>query len=334
MMRTHEREGVVVLTAADVDELLGAEEAIEAGEEAFRRWGIGVAPPPGVLGVHVPGGGFHIKAAVMTGERDYFAAKTNGNFPGNPAGHGLPSIQGLLVLADARVGTPLAVMDSTRITELRTAAATAVAARRLARVDATVLTLVGCGAQASSQLRAVAAVRSLAEVHVLDVDREKAERFAAEARRRLGIPVLVSTDLRRSVQMSDLCITCTTARTPFLETDMVPAGGFVAAVGADNEEKHEIHPELMRVSKVVVDSLAQCRRIGDLHHAVESGAMSEHDVHAELGDILAGTRVGRTSDEEIFVFDSTGTAIQDVACAAMVFERALERGHGVAVRMV
>lgn len=332
-MRTHGREGVVVLTATDVDELLGAEEAIEAVEEAFRLWSLGAAPPPGVLGVHVPGGGFHIKAAVMKGERDYFAAKTNGNFPGNPARHGLPSIQGVLVLADATVGTPLAVMDSIRITELRTAAATAVAARRLARPDASVLTLVGCGAQASSQLRAVAAVRSLAAVHVLDVDRQKAERFAAEAHRRLGIPVSASTDLRRSVQASDLCITCTTARTPFLEADMVRPGSLVAAVGADNEEKHEIHPELMRASRVVVDSLAQCRLIGDLHHALEAGAMSERDVHAELGDVLAGKREGRTSDQEIFVFDSTGTAIQDVACAAVVFERAMARGRGMSVGM-
>lgn len=325
--------GVVLLTAADVDGLLGTEEAIEAVEGAFRSWGLGEADPPGVLGVPVSSGGFHIKAAVLRRQRGYFAAKTNGNFPENPRLHHIPSIQGVIVLADAETGTPLSVMDSIRITELRTAAATAVAARHLARPDSGVATLVGCGAQAASQLRALTVVRPISKVRVLDADPDRAQDFAARMSKELGIAVERATDLRGAVGEGDICVTCTTSRRPFLSREMVAPGAFVAAVGADSEEKHEIDPELLGTSKVIVDSLTQCAAIGDLHHALDAGAMKREDVYAELGDVVAGRVEVRISDDEVIVFDSTGIALQDVACAALVFERAVEQGRGERVRL-
>jgi alanine dehydrogenase len=321
----------LVLTAADVDAVLGMEACIDAVEDAFRLWARGEVPGPGVLGVHVEGGSFHIKAATLRGDRHYFAAKTNGNFPGNPERNRLPSIQGLIVLCDADAGTPLAIIDSSSVTEIRTAAATAVAARHLARAGSVEVTLVGCGAQAPSQLRALAAVRPLARVHVLDRHRPAAEALAVRMCRELGVPVVVAKDLAAALAASDVCITCTTSRIPVLGAEMVPPGAFVAAVGADNPDKHEIAPELMRASKVVVDSLAQCREIGDLHHAIAANAMSEHDVHAELGAVVAGTAPGREGDDEIIVFDSTGTGLQDVAAAAIAFERASAGGRGTRV---
>lgn len=324
---------MVIVGGADVERLLPIEECIDAVEDAFRRLGLGEVDPPGVMGVHVPNGGFHVKAASLRAGRHWFAAKTNGNFPANPERHGLPSIRGVLFLADADDGTPLAVMDSMRITELRTAAATAVAARHLARADAAVVTLVGCGAQARSHLRALAVVRPLARVHLLDRDEARARALAERMRNELGIPVDATADLGRAVAASDIVVTCTTSRVPILDERALRPGLFIAGVGADNPHKQELAPRLLRAASVVVDSLAQCAEIGDLHHALEAGAMTRDDVHAELAAVVARRALGRTGADESFVFDSTGTALQDVASAALVYQRAVAEGDGLRVSL-
>lgn len=323
----------LILTASEVDELLGLAECLVAVEEAFASWAKGEVPPPSVLGVHVPEGGFHVKAATLRRGRHYFAAKTNANFPRNGERHGLPSIQGVITLSDADTGVPLAVMDSIRITVLRTAAATGVAVAHLADEAARTATLVGCGAQAETQLLAVAAVRHLERVWVADLDAERARAFATRMGAALGIPVEVAADLPAATLASDIVVTCTPSCEPLLGPGHVRPGTMIAAVGADNPDKHEIHPDLMAAAKVVVDSIEQAAEIGDLHHAIEAGAMVAQDVHAELGAVAAGLRPGRQSEDEIIVFDSTGTALQDVASAALVYERALERGTGHALTL-
>jgi alanine dehydrogenase len=130
------------------------------------------------------------------------------------------------------------------------------------------------------------------------------------------------------VRKSDVCVTCTPAKKYFLDNDCIAPGTFVAAVGADNEEKQELDPQLLASNKVVADVLEQCAEIGDLHHAIAKGLMAPGDVHAELGEVVAGRKAGRTCEEEITIFDSTGTALQDVAVAAMVYQCAMESGHG------
>jgi len=220
------------------------------------------------------------------------------------------------------------VMDSIEITILRTGAATAVAARHLARPNSRTVTICGCGNQGRAQLRALRTVLPLQQVYAFDLSRDQADEFARELSQEMGIAVEVVQDLAAAVGKSDVCVTCTPAKKHFLEKDYVAAGTFVAAVGADNEEKQEVDPELMASSKVVADILEQCAEIGDLHHAFSAGLMQRGDVHAELGELVAGKKPGRTSADEVTVFDSTGTALQDVAAAAMVYERASEAGRG------
>jgi ornithine cyclodeaminase/alanine dehydrogenase-like protein (mu-crystallin family) len=139
----------------------------------------------------------------------------------------------------------------------------------------------------------------------------------------------MARSLPEACRASDVIVTCTTSKSPVLHQGEVSPGAFVAAVGADNEEKHEIDPALMARSRVITDITDQCARIGDLHHAIEAGVMSQRDVHAELGEVLAGSRPGRMSESETVIFDSTGAALQDVAAAALVYERALAAGRGV-----
>jgi ornithine cyclodeaminase/alanine dehydrogenase-like protein (mu-crystallin family) len=273
-------------------------------------------------------GGFHIKAAMMNLSVPYFAAKLNGNFFRNSERFAMPNIQGLIILADARNGYPLAVMDSIEITVLRTGAATAVAAKYLARSESKVATICGCGTQGRVQLRAIAKIFSLTRVYAFDLVGDRAHEFAQELSQELGLEIEPVSDLTAVTRESDIFVTCTPAKKFFLGKDQVAPGTFVAAVGADNEEKQELDPRLLASSSVVADVREQCAEIGDLHHAIREGLMRLTDVHAELGEIVAGRKPGRTSPEEITVFDSTGTALQDVAAAAVVYERAVRQGVG------
>ena len=328
-----DRSPTLLLSRSDVRALLDMDACIAALESAFRADAEGRTIAAGVLGTHVAGGGFHVKTAGLLGERPRFAMKVNANFPGNPARHGLPTIQGVISLHDASDGRLLALLDSMEVTVLRTAAATAVAARRLARDDAGVVTIAGCGTQGRSQLRALARVRALRQAFAWDADVDAAGRYAAEMSRELGIPVSVVGVLRDAALRSDMIVTCTPSREPLLEADDVPPGAFVAAVGADSEEKQELAPALMARSTCVVDVLDQCARIGDLHHAIAAGAMRREDVHAELAEVVGGRRPGRRAADEVTIFDSTGTALEDVASAVVAYERALASGRGTPVRL-
>jgi len=320
-------EGTLLLTRSEVAALFTIEECIAAVEEVFRLQGEGKTQTPGVLGIQARDGGFHIKAGLLDLSKPYFVAKANANFPENMKRFGLPLIQGIIVLCDAENGYPLALMDSTEITILRTGAATAVAAKYLARRDAKVATICGCGNQGKVSLRAIMKVRPLERVYAFDHVSAQAERFAGELSTELGIEVMVAGDLSKAVRQSDICVTCTPSKQYFLTCESVAPGTFVAGVGADNEHKQELDPSLMRESKIVVDLLEQCVLIGDLHHAIKQGFVTLKDVHAELGEVVAGRKQGRTSDEEIIVFDSTGMALQDVIAAATVYERAVSAGH-------
>jgi ornithine cyclodeaminase/alanine dehydrogenase-like protein (mu-crystallin family) len=222
-------------------------------------------------------------------------------------------------------------MDSMEITALRTGAATAVAARHLARPDARTATIVGCGRQGRIQLAALARVRPLERAYAVDTDAAVARRFATETSAQLGLDVRPAGSAAETAPLSDICVTCTPSRHPLLRREDIAAGAFIAAVGADSEDKVEIDPTLMAAGTVVVDSLEQCATIGDLHHALACGVLATADVHATLADVVAGRRPGRTSAQEITIFDSTGVAIEDVAAAVAVYEGALARGRGVTI---
>ena len=322
----------LVLSRHDVRRLISMDECIDAVEDAFRDHALGRSISPGVLGTHVPGGGFHVKTAgLATDHRSVFVAKVNANFPGNPSRFGLPTIQGVIVMYDAINGRPLAILDSIEITSIRTAAASAVAARHLARGDAATATVCGCGEQGRSQLRALTRVRPTRLVLAFDTDFAKAERYAQELSDELDVAVTPVRELGTETRRSDIWVTCTTSRRWFVGRDHVAPGSLVLAVGADNEEKQEIEPALLAESTVVTDVLDQCAAIGDLHHALELGVMRRENVHAELADVVSGRRPGRQRDEEIIVFDSTGTALEDVAAAQLVYQRAVATGVGLCV---
>jgi len=313
-----------VLDRDAVLRLLDMPSCIRVVEDAFRARGEGRPTPSAIAGLELANGTVHAKMASLELSRRYVAAKVNANLPRNPVEHNLPTIQGVLVLFDGTNGVPLAVMDSAPITTLRTAAASAVAASLLARADASAVAFIGCGVQARAHLDALRCVRRLERIVAVDARPAIAEEFSAFVRATCEVDVIVASTVAAAATGSDIIVTTTPSRRALLNVDDVSPGTFIAAVGADNEHKQEIAPDLLHAAAVIVDDLEQCARFGDLHHALVAGVMRREDVRASLDQIVAGSKPGRLGDAEIVVFDSTGLAIEDVAAAALVYERAAD----------
>ena len=321
---------LLILSRTDIAGLMNYGDYVDAVEAAFRAAAAGRAVAPPASALQLPAGSFHAKGAALLGPEAKVAIKINGNFPGNPAANGLPTVQGVIYLADGANGRPLAVMDSIEVTLNRTGAATTLAARHLARAGARVATICGAGVQGRIQLKAIAAAAKLDRVHVWDADAARAIAFAREMSVELGLDMEATADLS-PVRRSDIVVACSSARRAFLTPDLVRPGTFIAAVGADNPDKSEIDPGLYAKSLVVVDSLEQCAEIGDLHHALVAGVVTPEHVHATLGEIIAGIKPGRTDDGAITLFDSTGMGLQDVAAAIAIYRRARAAGTGTLV---
>ena len=318
----------LLLTRKDVAALLTVDECIAAVESAFKLHAEGIAMPPKVLGMHTQRGGFHIKAGILDLNRNYFVVKINSNFQYNMKELGLPLIQGVVAVYDGDNGQLLALLDSIEITIIRTGAATAVAAKYLARADANAVTICGCGNQGKISLRSLMKIRPVEKVYAFDADISKAEEFATELTGELNTDIKVITGLGDAIKKSKICITCTPSKQAFLKAGDVMPGTFIAAVGADSEEKQELEPALLSANKLVTDLTYKCAVIGELHHALEKRLMTSAGVYAELGEIISGKKPGRISDDEIIIFDSTGTALQDVASAAIVYEKAIANNMG------
>lgn len=326
---THHRMATtIMLGRRDIAGLMRPEDYLSAVETGFRRHAAGEVDVPSPMHIRANGGAFHVKGAGIALDRPFVAVKLNGNFPDNPRRAGLPTIQGVLLLCDGDDGSVLAAMDSIEITSRRTAAATALAARHLAPPGVDCVAICGCGQQGRAHLEALAQALPCERALVWDLDGEKAQRFAREAKRALGLDVEAARQANEATLRSQVIVTATTARAPFLTRDMVPAGAFVAAVGADSPEKSELAPDLMAGATIVVDLVEQAVAMGDLRHAIAARAVTREGVHAELSDVIVGRKPGRLRADERIVFDSTGTAIQDVACAAAIWQRAVARGVG------
>jgi alanine dehydrogenase len=318
---------IILLSGRDLRELLQPRSMIAALREAYAALADSRADQGKSVAFVVEGGSIHVKSGLLPGSHLAFAAKVNVNLPDNWKAHGLPTIQGVVVICDGKDGRPLAIMESIALTGIRTAATAALAAGFGANKDSRRAAIIGCGAQARYQLEALRAVFPLQGVSVFDVDRARAEAFAA-AHATSACPVSPANDVPAAVEGVDICITCTTSKSPVLLDDMDLRGCFVAAIGADNPEKHEIAPALLRRARVLVDDLDACASGGDLNHALRAGAVTRDLVHADLADLAAGRKQGRLSAEELVVFDSSGSGVQDVAAAWAAFREARRTGIG------
>jgi len=319
---------IVLLSGRDLRRVLRPEALIEALRNTYAALADNRGDQGRSVGFAVEGGSIHVKSGLLPGSHLAFASKVNVNLPENAKLRGLPTIQGIVVVSDAKNGRPLAVMDSIALTGIRTAATAALAAQYGARRDSTRAAIIGCGAQAKYQLEALRSVFALRTVRVFDIDTAQAEAFAATHSKSDCI-VTPAASLRAAVAEADICITCTTSKSPVLTDDLDLKGCFVAAVGADNPDKHEIAPGLMRRARILVDDAEACASGGDLNHALRSGVVSKDRVHADLAELASGRKQARGSAEELVIFDSSGSGVQDVAAAWAAYREADRLGIGL-----
>lgn len=311
-----------VVEEGQLRELVGEEEALVAVELAFAALAQGrvIQPPPLGMDLREVLGEVHVKGAYLEGA-PIFAMKVASGFYRNPD-RGLPTGSGLVLVFDAETGFPLALLeDNGYLTELRTGGAGALAARLLAPEGPLEVAVIGAGSQARYQLRAMSRVRAFRNVRVWSPVPAETESYAREMSLALHVPVKGSESARAAVRAADLVVTVTPSREPLLEEGWLDPGVTVVAVGSDGPEKQELSVGILGgAGKVVVDSREQCLRLGETHHAVDAGVLTPEGIHAELGEILLGGRVGREGSETIVV-DLTGVGAQDAAMAGVVWER-------------
>jgi alanine dehydrogenase len=315
---------VLLLSRSAISKLATTRDYLAAMQTAFGDLAEGRFEVPAVAHVPGVGGMFHIKSAQRAGSPTRAAIKVNGNFPGNAQRH-LPTIQGFVALLDAESGCVLSLMDSIEITARRTAATTALAAKYLARPESRTLGMVGCGVQALYHVEALRDVLPIESIQFCDPRDEAAGAFGARMGQ-LGLSARRVGDPGTAARGADIVVTVTTSTRPVLGLADVGPGTFVAGVGADNPSKHELAPDLLQASRVIVDSVTQAATMGDLHHAIAADVMQATDIDGELVELVAGRMAGRTRGDERWLFDSTGLSIQDLAAAAMLYQRAQAAG--------
>jgi ornithine cyclodeaminase len=297
---------------------------IDVVERAFAALASGEVVMPPILSMAIPhaNGEVDVKTAWIPGFEG-FAIKVSPGFFDNPK-IGLPSLNGLMILLSARTGLVEALLlDNGYLTDVRTAAAGAVAAKHLARENAHVAAIFGAGVQARLQLKALMLVRDISEARIWARDVEKARAAAVALTAQLGIAVRAETEAADAAAGADIIVTTTPASDPILQAGFVAAGQHVTAMGSDAEHKNEIAPAILKLADLyVADSVAQTRRLGELHHAIDAGLFSAADDFTELGQIVAGRKPGRRSAGEITIADLTGTGVQDTAIATLARDRA------------
>ncbi len=305
-------------------------ETLTVVENAFRALGAGGVIMPPVLSMAIKDhhGEVDVKTAYVPG-LDGFAIKISPGFFDNPQ-RGLPSLNGLMVLLDSETGIVRAVLlDNGYLTDIRTAAAGAVAAKHLAPAEIRTAGVIGAGLQAELQIRALKLVRDFSELVVWARNSGKSEAYALKMRSALGISVRVATTAEDVVQHADVLVTTTPARKPLIRRDWLHPGLHITAMGSDAPDKNELDPRiLVEADRFVCDRNEQSRALGEMRTAIATGLLAADHVADELGEIVAGQKPGRRSDDETTVCDLTGTGVQDTAIATHAYRIAVECGLG------
>jgi ectoine utilization protein EutC len=325
---------ILILREQEILELLDPAACIAAMEQAFAAYSSGRAELPSVIHLDVPEhrGEIHVKAGHIHGG-PYYAVKMVSGFLGDIE-LGLPANDGMVVAFDASTGAPAAfLLDNGLITDLRTAAAGALAAKHLARREVRRVAVIGTGGQARYQMEMLAQVRPFRELKIWGRNRDKARTRMEDLEQRGNLPadchVSVAETVAEAVEASDIVVTVTASRAPLVRAEWLKPGVTVIAVGSDAPDKQELDVDVLaRADRIVADSLPQCLRLGEIHHAVEKGAIAKEKASDELGEIVSGQKPGRVSENEIIVCDLTGVGVQDVAAACLVIERAKAAGRG------
>ncbi len=320
---------VRVLNMKEVKQILSMSDVLGLVEKAFKERGLKHVqmPPKSYLFFQKFSGDLRVMPAYL--ERlDEVGVKLVSVYPGNPSKYGLPTVLATIVLFDPETGTPISLMDGTRITAMRTAAASGVAVKYLARKDARVLGIIGSGYQSTFQLDALNKVMKIESVKIFDVIEKEAENLAVIAREKFGLNARMVATAEDAVRGSDVLVTVTPTRTPVVKSEWVTEGMHINTIGADAPGKEELEAGILKRAKIVIDDWEQASHSGEINVPLSKGMITKASIYAEIGEIVAGAKPGRISADEITIFDTTGLAIQDIITAWRVYEIAEKEGIG------
>ncbi len=323
----------LLLDREAVDANAQMDEVIGAVSEAFAAYERGDAQMPAKSYIELPeyNGDFRSMPAYMdAGEWDAAGVKWVNVHPNNPEKFDLPTVIGTMIYSDPENAVPLAIMDGSELTMKRTGAAAAVATDHLAIEDASSLGLVGAGAQSYTQLEAIAAVRPIEEVVIADLDEEAIDAFVEHFSDRFD----VRGGSIAEAAACDVLSTVTPSTEPLVSLADLGSHTHINAMGADAAAKQELDPDILLEGKLVIDDHAQTTHSGEISIPYSEGIIEDSDIDSAVGEIVVGEKPGRTSEDGITVFDSTGLAIQDVATAHVVYEHASEIGGGQSFEFV
>lgn len=336
---------IKLLTRSELEQVLEMPSVIEGVRSVYKLKAAGETEvwPLVAYDFVKQGGIMDIRSGAVLGNEQLHGLKMLNNFPRNREKN-LPTFTGMLMIFDSTTGLPLGVMDASYVTGMRTGAAGAVAAAALAREDSQVLTVLGAGKQAMFQIAAaLIALPGLRRVYVADqLDKDNERAFAAACSARLAeqfglqtqqVEFLPAGDLAQAVSSSDVIITITPSRVPVIQKEWVKPGTHFSCIGADMEGKEEIDPELFRNARVFADDIAQCVQVGEMEIPIKTGVLTREQVAGEIGQVLAGTLVGRTNRDEITIFDATGLALLDLVTGKRAIDAAWEKKIGLTADM-
>ena len=320
----------LLLPEKDVIQFLSMKKVIELVELAFREKGLNRVQMPAKPYIFYTkyNGDLRVMTSYLE-KLDISAVKLVNVHPDNQANYKLPTVMATITLVNPRNGAPLAIMGGTIITNMRTGAAGGLATKYLARKDSKIIGMVGAGAQARSQLMALKEVLAkIEEVKVSDKVKASRENYVKEMTDKLGLNIRAVNSDREAVEGADIVVTVTPARGPIVKSEWIGSGVHINAIGADAPCKEELDPKLLKRAKIVVDDWEQASHGGEINVPFAKGIITKEDVWADLGQVVTGLKEGRTSPEELTIFDSTGLAIQDAVTADFVYRQALAKGVG------
>ena len=313
----------IILSGRDVKKLVDMRTGISAVERVFGEYAAGRTQMPAKIYVDLKEyeGDFRAMPAYVSRLKACTLKWVNVHAR-NP-GRGLPTVMAVIILSDPTNGYPLSIMDGTYITGLRTGAAGAVAAKYLARKDSAVVSLVGCGVQARTQLDALKEIFRIKEVRVWGHQPVLVSSFIKDMRP-ARLNMVTTRNVKDCVKGGDIVVTTTPSRRPIVKLAWLKKGVHINAIGADAKGKQELDHAILRKAKIVVDDWVQASHSGEINVAIRKKIITKRNIYAALGDIVAGRKRGRVSPDEITVFDSTGLAIQDTVIAQLIYKTALK----------
>lgn len=324
----------LLLTSRDLETLINEDDAIAAMKEAFKAHGENKTQMPSKVYLDLPllHGDFRAMPAYIE-NLEICGLKWVNSHPENIVKKDFPAVMATLVLNDPQTGFPLAIMDATLITKLRTGAAGALASSFLARLDSRILALVGCGIQAEAQLSAHLKVFKLSEIRVWGHKRELAESFKKRMEK-FFTPIQINDEIETCVQGSDIISTTTPSRKPLILREWIHEGVHINAIGADAKGKQELDPKILKEAYLVVDEMEQSVHGGEVNVPFSDGILRGEDIDATMGQIVSGKKPGRRNSSEITVFDSTGLAIQDLALGYRAYQKAIQQRQGKLIQLI